>query len=268
MAAPADMTIYPRLKGKNVVITGASAGIGEASAVHFAACGSNLVLLARRYEKLEKLKKDIEVKYGVNVFIFKMDVANKDDWKKLEEAIPDNFKNKIDILVNNAGKALKLIHITQYNLEDVNEMIDVNIKGVFLAIQAFVPEMKKRGEGHIINLSSIAGKQAYVNGGIYCATKFALEALTDTLRQELVDTPLRVTKISPGSVKTEFALVRYGGDKATADKVYEGYDPLVSADIADNIVYVASRPPHVQIADMLIFPTAQASATVIHRKQT
>jgi len=260
-----ELTHYPRLNGKNVVITGSSAGIGEASAIHFAACGSNLVLLARRYDKLEKLKKDIQDKYTVDVFIYKLDVSNKEEWHKLVEALPPNFKNKIDILVNNAGKALSMSKLAEYKWEEVNEMIDVNLKGAILAIQTFVPSMKERGQGHVINIGSVAGKQAYVNGSIYCATKFALEALSDSLRQELVETPLRVTKISPGMVNTEFSTVRFG-NKESADKVYEGFDPLVAEDIADNIVYVASRPPHVQIADILVFPTAQASAYLTHRK--
>eukprot|EP01123_Difflugia_compressa_P010382 TRINITY_DN3784_c0_g1_i1.p1 TRINITY_DN3784_c0_g1~~TRINITY_DN3784_c0_g1_i1.p1 ORF type:complete len:271 (-),score=37.33 TRINITY_DN3784_c0_g1_i1:40-852(-) len=263
-----NLTIYPRLTGKTVVVTGASAGIGVATAIHFAACGANLILLARRKQKLEKLKSDITSRFPtVNVFIFQLDVTNQEHWKNLTTCIPDNLK-QVHILVNNAGKALDYTHLVNYKSEHVSEMLDVNVKGAIMAIQTFVPAMKQNGEGHIINLSSIAGKTAYPNGSIYCASKFALEGLNDSLRQELVDTPLRVTKISPGSVvNTEFSLVRFMGDKATADKVYQGFDPLLACDIADNIVYAASRPPHVQIADLLVFPTAQASATLFHRVQ-
>jgi NADP-dependent 3-hydroxy acid dehydrogenase YdfG len=260
-----DLAIYPRLKGKNVIITGASAGIGEASAIHFAACGSNLLLLARRVERLEKLKKELSSKYKVIVHVVKVDVSDKQDWENFSKNIPEPFKSSPDILLNNAGKALGMKKLFEYDWTDVNDMIEVNVKGVILVTQTFVPIMKARGSGHIVNLSSIAGKQAYVNGSIYCATKFAVEALSDSLRQELVDTPIRVTKISPGLVNTEFSTVRFAGNKTAADKVYEGLTPLVAEDIADQILYVCSRPAHVQIADILVFPTSQASATVVHR---
>eukprot|EP01124_Arcella_intermedia_P014881 TRINITY_DN21435_c0_g1_i1.p1 TRINITY_DN21435_c0_g1~~TRINITY_DN21435_c0_g1_i1.p1 ORF type:complete len:268 (+),score=62.87 TRINITY_DN21435_c0_g1_i1:43-846(+) len=260
-----QLTIYPNLKNKNVLITGASAGIGKASALHFAACGSNLILLARRLEKLEALKQEILQKYGVTVFIYKIDVAVHSEWPALMKAIPSELE-RIDILVNNAGKALGFAHLTDYPHEDVNEILDVNIKGAIYAIQFVVKGMKERKTGHIINLSSIAGKQAYVNGSIYCASKYALEAVSDSLRQELVDTGIRVTKISPGAVNTEFSVVRFRGDNERANKVYEGFVPLVAEDIADNILYAASRPQHVQIADIIVFPNAQASAYLIHRK--
>jgi len=260
-----ELTIYPRLKGKNVFITGASAGIGWATAVHFAACGSNLVLVARRLDRLEELKKKLEAKYHVNIFVYQLDARNRDEWAKLLTVLPEEFSKKIDILVNNAGKALSFTPLSDYKLEQINEMVDVNVNGVIWAIQSIVPDMKTRGVGHIINLGSIGGKETYAGGSIYCATKHALEALSDSLRHELVGTPLRVTKICPGAVNTEFSLVRYGTQEL-ADKVYEGFEPLKAEDIADNIVYCASRPANVQIADFLVFPTSQAGSGVFHRK--
>jgi len=260
-----DLAVYPRIKGKNVIITGASAGIGKASAIHFAACGSNLLLLARRVDRLAKLKKELVSNHNVIVHVAKVDVSDRQDWDNFSKNIPEPFKSSPDILINNAGKALGgMKKVFEFDWTDANDMIEVNIKGVILVTQTFVPIMKTRGMGHIVNLSSIAGKQAYVNGGIYCATKFALEALSDSLRLELVDTPIRVTKISPGLVNTEFSTVRLG-NKTAADKVYDGLTPLLAEDIADQILYVCSRPEHVQIADILVFPTSQASATVVHR---
>jgi len=223
-----------------------------------------LLLLARRYDRLENIKKDILSKYKVIVQIYKLDVQNKQDWDIFIPNIPEPFKSRPDILVNNAGKALGLTKLMDYDWADVNDMLEVNVKGAILAIQAFIKVMKERGVGHIINLGSISGKQAYAGGSIYCATKFALEAISDSLRQEVVDTPIRVSKISPGLVNTEFSLVRFG-NKEAADKVYEGFDPLLPEDIADNIVYVCSRPAHVQISDIVVFPTSQASAYLVHR---
>eukprot|EP01129_Flabellula_baltica_P015030 TRINITY_DN7404_c0_g1_i1.p1 TRINITY_DN7404_c0_g1~~TRINITY_DN7404_c0_g1_i1.p1 ORF type:complete len:262 (-),score=71.03 TRINITY_DN7404_c0_g1_i1:269-1054(-) len=258
-----ELTIYPRLQNKTVFITGASAGIGLYSAIHFAACGSRLVLIARRENRLNEIKTQIQNDYGVDVYTCAVDLCDLDSFQSFVDGIPEEFKN-IDIIVNNAGLALGRHKLVDYAFDDIETMMNTNVRGTIAAIKAFVPGMIERGCGHIINVGSIAGKNAYQGGSIYCATKFAVEAISDSLRQELIATPLRVTKICPGAVETEFSIVRLG-DKEKADAVYQGYDPLVGEDIADNIVYVASRPQHVQIADMIIFPTAQAEATMIHK---
>eukprot|EP01130_Rhizamoeba_saxonica_P008351 TRINITY_DN3375_c1_g3_i1.p1 TRINITY_DN3375_c1_g3~~TRINITY_DN3375_c1_g3_i1.p1 ORF type:complete len:266 (+),score=58.98 TRINITY_DN3375_c1_g3_i1:118-915(+) len=257
---------YPRLSGKIVLITGASAGIGEAAAIHFAACGSNLILLARRIDKLDSLAQDLREKYQVNVFTFKVDLAKPESFEEFVTALPDDFK-EVDVIVNNAGLALSVTKLYEYDWNEINTMFDVNVKGSILVIQHFVPGMIARGRGHIINVGSIAGKEAYPNGSIYCATKHALEAVSDSLRHELIDTPLRVTKISPGAVDTEFSSVRYHGDTDKAANVYKNYVPLYGPDVADNIVYAASRPEHVQIVDITVFPSAQASVRFIHRNE-
>jgi len=236
--------------------------------LQFAACGSHLILAARRSDRLEALKKKLDDTYGgqIKVFIHTLDVTKKEAWHTFLASIPEELKN-VSILVNNAGLALSLSLTEEYNWEEVNAMIDTNVKGAVLAIQSFVPGMKKRAEGHIINISSTAGKTAYPKGSIYCASKFALEAISDALRQEVVDTPLRVTKVCPGAVETEFSITRFHGNVQAAKDVYKGFEPLVARDIADNVVYCASRPHHVQISDMVIMATSQATANMIHRKQ-
>eukprot|EP01127_Copromyxa_protea_P024506 TRINITY_DN969_c0_g1_i1.p1 TRINITY_DN969_c0_g1~~TRINITY_DN969_c0_g1_i1.p1 ORF type:complete len:292 (-),score=58.45 TRINITY_DN969_c0_g1_i1:41-916(-) len=263
-AMDAERTIYPRLKGKVVLITGASAGIGLACANHFAACGSNLILIARRTELLEQIKKTLEEQYKVSVFTYSLDVRSKEGWDNLLTVLPEELKN-VDVLVNNAGLALSYDLTEQASWEDVNTVLDVNVKGLWLAIHTIVPIMKARKTGHIINVGSIAGKEGYAKGSIYCASKFAVEGISDALRKELVDTPIRVTKICPGFVETEFSVVRLKGDIDAAKNVYNGLVPLTGDDIADNIVYCASRPANVQIADMIMFPVSQASAGVVHR---
>eukprot|EP01127_Copromyxa_protea_P024507 TRINITY_DN969_c0_g1_i2.p1 TRINITY_DN969_c0_g1~~TRINITY_DN969_c0_g1_i2.p1 ORF type:complete len:314 (-),score=62.49 TRINITY_DN969_c0_g1_i2:41-982(-) len=285
-AMDAERTIYPRLKGKVVLITGASAGIGLACANHFAACGSNLILIARRTELLEQIKKTLEEQYKVSVFTYSLDVRSKEGWDNLLTVLPEELKN-VDVLVNNAGLALsydlteqaswvskwlkgrrgneRKSTKTDFKKEDVNTVLDVNVKGLWLAIHTIVPIMKARKTGHIINVGSIAGKEGYAKGSIYCASKFAVEGISDALRKELVDTPIRVTKICPGFVETEFSVVRLKGDIDAAKNVYNGLVPLTGDDIADNIVYCASRPANVQIADMIMFPVSQASAGVVHR---
>jgi len=260
-----ELTVYPRLKDKVVFITGASAGIGAACARHFAACGSVLVLIARRIEKLEALKVELVENFGVDVFIAPVDMTKKEEFDEFYNNLPEKYK-MVDIVVNNAGLALSKVKLHEYEWDEVNVMIDTNIKGVILSIKAFVPGMIERKRGHIINIGSVAGKMSYALGSIYCATKFAVEALTTALRQELIDTPIRVSSVSPGAVETEFSIIRFHGDTEQAKKFYEGFLPLTPEDIADNVVYVASRPPHVQIADILVFPTNQSSVFHIHRE--
>jgi len=236
-----------------------------ACAKHFAVCGSNLVLFARRRDRLELLKTEIEQKYGVKVYIDNVDVTVKEDFQRFFDNIPEEFK-KIDIIVNNAGLALSKVALHQYDLSEVLQMVNTNILGVIYAIRLFVPGMVERKSGHIINIGSVAGKQGYAGGAVYCATKFAIEGLTDSLRLDLLETGIRVSIVCPGAVETEFSLVRYHGDEKIATNVYDGFDPLLAHDISDNIVYVASRPPNVQIADMTVQPTAQHGVFHIHRK--
>jgi len=257
---------YPRLTDKIILITGASAGIGEACARVFAASGSKLVLGARREDRLVKLKSDLETQYRAKIAIATLDVCSTESVNTFLDRIPSEFRD-IDILVNNAGLALGKDKTWETPEESVDLMIDTNVKGAHRMIRLVVPGMKERNRGHIINISSIAGKEAYAGGSIYCASKFALEAINISLRKELVDTPIRVTSIGPGLVsETEFSIVRFFGDKEKASLAYQGYKPLSSFDIADNVAYVASRPEHVQIADIIVFPSSQASSEVVHKK--
>lgn len=252
------------LNGKTVLITGASAGIGEACARAFAREGANLILTARRVERLEALAKELTDEHSVQVYIRACDVRNKEDVDALILAFPEEFCG-IDVLVNNAGLVIGLNKAHETPDEDVDTMMDTNVKGLLHVTRAVVPCMVKEGKGHIINISSIAGHEAYPGGAVYCASKHAVDAITKSLRMDLVDTSLRVTAISPGLVETEFSLVRFNGDESKAKAVYDGLEPLVAKDIAEAVLFAASRPEHVQIADMIIFPTQQASAGIVHR---
>ncbi|KAI9499012.1 hypothetical protein BDB00DRAFT_797820 [Zychaea mexicana] len=250
-----------RLEGKNVFITGASAGIGEATAREFAKEGSNLILTARRLERLQGLKQELEKQYpSITVTAVELDVRRKSQIDSVVASVPP-----VDVLVNNAGMVLGVDHLVDVDEDEFDQMIQTNVKGLVFLTKAVLPSMKERQTGHIINLGSIAGKQAYAGGSIYCATKYAVEAITASLRHELVDTPIRVSGICPGLVNTEFSTVRFRGDKDKADNVYTGMQPLVAQDIAELIVFTAGRPPHVNIADMLVFPTAQADAKTVAR---
>ena len=221
-------------------------------------------MAARRLEVLEEIKADIEKQYGVQVTVAKLDLQDAAAVDAFYESLPADVRDNVDILVNNAGLAKKPSTVYEVDWDDMNTMIDTNVKGVIKMIKTFVPGMLKRNTGHIITVGSIAGKQAYPNGAIYCGTKHMIEAINTSLRHELIATPIRVTLISPGMVETEFSVVRFG-DQAKADALYAGLIPLVGADIADNIVYAASRPAHVQIVDVITFPTNQAAVTTVHR---
>ncbi len=254
-----------RLEGKNILITGASAGIGEACALLFAQQGANLILTARREDRLHKLALQLQEDYKVAVYTQALDVRDRSAVEALISNLPDSFKN-IDVLVNNAGLVLGVEKAHETPGGDVYVMLDTNVKGVLNMIRAVVPDMVAKAQGHVINISSIAGHEAYPGGSVYCASKHAVDALTKSLRMDVVSTPLRVTAISPGLVDTEFSLVRFKGDSKKAEAVYHGLEALVAEDIAEAVVFAASRPPHVQIADMIIFPTQQAAATVVHRE--
>jgi len=259
--------MYKNLNGKITLITGASTGIGESTARLFAECGSHLILTARRVEKLEKLKTELLEKHkDLKIFTYSLDVRNKESVEAFAKAIPKEL-NEIDVLVNNAGLALGVKHAFENDLAQIEQMIDTNVKGIFYMLRFFLPAMKDRNRGHIINISSIAGLEGYPGGTGYCASKFAVEGITEALRKELVATKLRVTTICPGLVgNTEFSLVRLG-NADSAKKVYDGIEALTPEDVADSIVYVASRPAHVQISSVVMMPTNQASAQVVHREQ-
>ncbi len=255
-----------KLKNKIAVITGASAGIGKATAEYFAKEGCNLVLIARRLERLKELKKDFEAKYNVSVVIGGVDVSDFNQCKSFFGSLEDRFKAP-DILVNNAGLAFGMEKLIEKPVEDIDKMIDVNVKGFIYITNLFVPGMVKKGGGSIVNVGSIAGREVYPGGNVYCATKHAVKALSNALRIELVDTPIRVIEIAPGLVETEFSIVRFKGDKEKADNVYKGLTPLYPEDIADLILFTVTRPPHVQINEVVIMPVNQATTTIIHREQ-
>lgn len=253
------------MKGKLILITGATSGIGEACARKFAAMGSNLILNGRNVEKLEHLKNELTAQ-GVEVLTLPFDVRDRQAMKQALESLQGQWKN-IDVLINNAGLVFGLDKEHEGSLDEWDVVIDTNIKALLAMTRMVVPGMVERGRGHIINIGSIAGDAAYAGGSVYCATKAAVKALSDGLRIDLVDTPLRVTNIKPGMVETNFSMVRFHGDKQKADAVYEGLQPLTGDDIADVVYYAASAPAHVQIAEVLVMPTNQATGTICYRQK-
>jgi 3-hydroxy acid dehydrogenase / malonic semialdehyde reductase len=249
---------------RNACYPGASAGIGEACAWRFAEAGCKLVLLARRADRLAALQAELREEYNIPVHCIPFDVRNIDAIASLPASLPEEFAD-VDILVNNAGLALGIEACDEVTMEDAENMIQSNITSVVAFTRAFVPGMRSRNQGHLINMSSIAAHEAYPGGSVYCATKHAVDALTVAARHDLVGTNVRVTAISPGAVKTEFSLVRFNGDKERADSVYEGIHPLTAADIADNVMYAVTRPAHVQIAEVVTLATYQCSAKGLAR---
>ena len=250
---------------KTVFITGASSGIGEACARKFAQNGYRLILNARREDKLLQLALQLKQDYGTPTLILPFDVRDRDTVRDRLQSLPTDWQD-IDVLVNNAGLALGLEKEYEGDFDDWDTMIDTNIKALLTVTRFVVPEMVKRGKGHIINIGSVAGDAAYANGAVYCATKAAVKVLSDGLRIDVSDTPLRVTNIKPGLVETNFSVVRFHGDKERADNVYKGIQPLNGNDIADCVWFAASAPEHVQIAEMLVLATHQASGSVVYRK--
>ncbi len=249
------------LDNKIALITGASSGIGAACARKLAEHGARLILAARRLERLERLAAELSTK----THLLCLDVRDRRAVEKTVESLPPEWKT-IDLLVNNAGLSRGLDKLHEGKIDGWEEMIDTNIKGLLYVSRAVIPGMVDRGRGHIINIGSIAGHEVYPGGNVYCATKHAVDALTRGLRIDLVDTPIRVSTVDPGLVETEFSQVRFYGDKGKAKSVYRGYTPLKGDDIAEAVVWIADRPAHVQIAEIIIFPTAQASAMVVHKK--
>lgn len=248
---------------KTVLITGATSGIGEACARKFAEGGYNLILTARRADKLAVIKTQLESK-GSEVRTLTFDVRDASAAKAAIGSLEPEWQ-KIDVLINNAGLALGLDKEYEGNPDDWSTMIDTNIKGLLTMTRLIVPSMVRRNEGHVINIGSVAGDAAYAGGNVYCATKAAVKALTDGLRIDVADTAVRVTNLKPGLVETNFSNIRFHGDSERADNVYKGITPLTGDDIADVAFYAASAPKHVQIAEVLILATHQASGSVIHR---
>ena len=253
------------MEKKLVLITGATSGIGEGCARKFASEGSDLILNGRNVEKLNALKSELETKYGVEILILPYDVRDRKAATEALASLKGKWEN-IDILINNAGLVIGVDKEFEGNLDEWDIVIDTNIKGLLAMTRMIVPGMVKRGRGHIINIGSIAGDAAYPGGSVYCATKAAVKALSDGLRIDLVDTPLRVTNIKPGMVETNFTVVRYRGDKERADQFYDGIHPLNGDDIAETIYFAASLPEHIQIAELLVMPTNQATGTIAYKR--
>ena len=248
---------------KIVLITGATSGIGEACARKFAQGGYDVIITGRRVQLLANLKKELEAE-GVRVLALAFDVRNRNAATAAINSLPLEWQ-QIDVLINNAGLALGLEPEYEGSFEDWDTMIDTNIKGLLTMTRLVVPRMVKRDSGHVINIGSVAGDAAYAGGNVYCGTKAAVKTITDGLRIDLAHTSVRVTNVKPGLVETHFSNVRFHGDDARADKVYEGVKPLTGADIAEVVFYAASAPAHVQIAEVLVLATHQANGSVLHR---
>ncbi len=248
---------------KTALVTGASSGIGRATAVALAEAGINLIICGRRREQLEQLKQELQDKVKVQVLQF--DISKKEEVSAALDSLPEDFRN-IDILVNNAGNAHGLDPIQSGSLDDWEAMIDINIKGLLYVSKAIIPQMVERKAGHIINIGSIAGKEVYPNGNVYSATKHAVDALNKAMRIDLNAHGIKVGAVNPGLVETGFSEVRFKGDGERAKSVYENFQPLKPEDIADIILFMLTRPAHVNIADLLVLPTAQANSTIVNKK--
>ncbi|KII88548.1 hypothetical protein PLICRDRAFT_110839 [Plicaturopsis crispa FD-325 SS-3] len=260
-----------RLLGKTVLITGASSGIGAATAVLFAKGGANLILVARRVEALKTVSdacvaahKSAGVQKGGNFASVQLDVSDKSQVASLWDKVPKELR-EVDILVNNAGYVLGVERVGTIADADIEGMFATNVLGLISVTQLLIKDFKAKKSGHVINIGSIAGREPYAGGSIYCATKHAVNAFSGALLRELVDTPIRVTEIQPGMVETEFSVIRFRGDKSAADKVYEGLEPLTAEDIAEEIVWAAARPPHVNIAELFVLPVNQATPTLNYK---
>lgn len=247
-----------------VFITGATAGFGEACARKFASNGYDLIITGRRKERLEKLESELK-QFGVNVIALNFDVRELSAVETAISSLPEEVKNSISILINNAGLAVGRDTIDEGIIDDWERMIDTNIKGLLYVSKQVIPLLQKNQKGHIFNLGSIAGKEVYPMGNVYCATKHAVDALSRAMRIDLVNDNIKVTNMAPGAAETEFSLVRFKGDQDKADAVYQNFDPLVAEDIANTIYFVATQPQHVTINDLVIMPTAQASATIFKK---
>lgn len=249
-----------------VLITGATSGFGKACANIFARNGWNLVITGRRETRLDDLKDALEAEYEIDVKTLCYDVRDEKMVNESIASLPADITSGIRILINNAGLAVGRSTIDEGLTDDWNRMIDTNVKGLLYVTLAVVPFLKKNGNAQIINIGSIAGKEVYPGGNVYCASKHAVDALSKAMRIDLVNHGIKVTNIAPGAAETEFSIVRFKGDKETADSVYKGYQPLLAEDIAETVYFAATRPPHVTLNDIVIMPTAQANSTVFYKK--
>ncbi len=251
---------------KIVFITGATSGIGEACAHKFAAAGYSVIINGRRKERLANLENQLKSQYNIKVKSLTFDVRDNNEVCNAIDSIIGTEWENIDILINNAGLSLGLSPINEGLLEDWDNMIDTNVKGLLYVSKKIMPLMVERKTGHIINIGSIAGKEVYLKGNVYCASKHAVDAISKSMRMDLLQHGIKVTQICPGAAETEFSIVRYKGNKEAADKVYDGFKPLIGEDIANIILFVSQLPAHVNINDLLVVPTAQATASLINKE--
>ena len=250
-----------RLKGKLVLITGATAGIGKACAIQFAEAGAHLALVARRGKLLSSLAQEMEAQHGIEVTTGVFDIRDR----KAAADFVENLPRPVDILVNNAGLAKGVDAVFDASMDDWDDMIDTNVKGLLTMTRLVTPTMREHNKGHVINLGSLAGHEAYAGGSVYCATKHAVKAITEASKKDLHGTQVRVSMVSPGLVETEFSNVRFKGDEERADEVYANMKPLTADDIAEIVLFVAGRPPHVNILDTLVLPVDQSSSSMVAR---
>lgn len=251
---------------KIILITGATSGIGKACAEKFAQHNHNLIITGRRSERLKTLKDELEKAFKINVLCLNFDIRDKTAVESAINSLTGDWE-KIDVLINNAGLAAGLDFVQTADMNDWEQMIDTNVKGLLYISKQVIPLMIQNNKGHIINIGSIAGKEVYPKGSVYCATKHAVDALTKGMRMDLLEYGIRVSQIAPGAVETEFSLVRFKGDKKAAENVYKGFQPLLAENIAEVTYFVSSMPDHVNINDLLIMPTAQANTAQLFKKQ-
>ena len=256
--------VVSRLQDGIVLVTGASSGIGESCAREFARAGSKLILAARRIEKLERLAAELQQDYACNTHLLQLDVRDRPAVESALASLPAGWQ-AIDVLLNNAGLSRGLDKLQEAEFPDWEEMIDTNIKGLLYVTRLVVPGMLERNCGHVINIGSTAGHEAYLGGSVYCATKFAVKAITQALKKDLHGSPIRVSSIDPGLVETNFSNIRFRGDTERAASTYQNMTPLTPDDVAEIVVFCASRPAHVNIADVIVMPTDQSAATMVYR---
>ena len=260
-------SLQNHLQGQIVLVTGASSGIGMACAKLFAQSGARLILAARRLERLEQLATELNQQFGTESYRLQLDVRDRPQVMQTLQSLPQEWAT-IQVLINNAGLSRGLDPFQEASLDDWEEMIDTNVKGLLYVTRALLPGMVVKNQGHIVNIGSIAGHQTYPRGNVYCATKAAVRALTAGLKQDLLGTAIRVSTIDPGLVESEFSQVRFHGDDDRAKAVYQGLTPLTPADVAEVVLFCLTRPAHVNLSEILLVPTDQATATLVHRQKT
>jgi serine 3-dehydrogenase len=253
------------MQNKIVLITGATSGIGASCARMFAQAGSQLILLGRRQERLERMAEELSKEFSISTYLLQLDVRDRAAVESVLSSLPESWAN-IDVLINNAGLSRGMEKLQEGNVDNWDEMIDTNVKGLLYVTRQIVPTMVKQGYGHVVNIGSLAGHQTYPGGNVYCGSKAAVKAISEGLKQDLLGTPVRVTLIDPGMVETEFSVVRFRGDAERAKGVYNGMTPLTPDDIAEVILFCVTRPDHVNISDVVLMPTDQSSATMVYRK--